>query len=104
MNDALVRSFPVPENWDTIDWVTLSNQLVDALESNATKKTINTKQGHVIEYDEISAAKSKELIDRIDEQLSRLYGLSQEHADFIKNYDVKYRLAGADEVEPGSDE
>ena len=104
VNDALVRSFPVPANWDTIDWITLSDQLVDALESDATKKTINTKQGHVIEYDEISASKSKELIDRIDEQLSRFYGLSQEQADFIRNYDIKYRLAGADEVEPGSDE
>ena len=104
VNDTLVRSFPVPENWDTIDWIKLSNQLVDGLESDATKKTINTKQGHIIEYDEISAAKSKGLIDQIDEQLSRIYGLSQEHADFIKSYDVKYRLAGADEVETGNDE
>lgn len=104
VNDALVRSFPVPENWDTIDWIRLSNQLVDGLESDATKKTINTKQGHIIEYDEISAAKSKGLIDQIDEQLSRIYGLSQEHADFIKSYDVKYRLAGADEAETGNDE
>jgi hypothetical protein len=78
--------------------------LVDGLEGDATKKTINTKQGHVIEYDEISAAKSKDLIDRIDEQLSRIYELSQEHADFIKNYDIKYRLAGADKEEPGIDE
>jgi hypothetical protein len=48
-------------------------------------KTIRTKQGHVIEYDEISAAKSKDLIDRIDERLSDVYGLNGEHADFIKN-------------------
>jgi hypothetical protein len=104
VNDALVRSFPIPAKWDTIDWVRLSNELVDGLERDATKKTINTKQGHVIEYDEISAAKSKELIDRIDEQLCRIYGLNQEHLDFIKNYDVKYRLAGADELEAGNDE
>lgn len=104
VNDSLVRSFPIPENWNTIDWAMLSNRLIDRLERDATKKAINTKQGHVIEYDEISAAKSKEMIDRIDEQLSRIYGLSGEHSDFIKNYDVKYRLAGADEAEPGNDE
>ena len=104
VNDALVRSFPIPANWHTIDWLTLSNQLIDALENDAIKKTINTKQGHAIEYDEISAAKSKELIDRIDDQLARIYGLSKEHADFVKNYDVKYRLAGADEAETGNDE
>ena len=73
VNDALVRSFPVSGNWDTIDWLNLSNQLIDNLECNATRKTINTKQGHVINYDEISAAKSKELIDRIDERLSQIY-------------------------------
>ncbi|MFZ5834982.1 MAG: Eco57I restriction-modification methylase domain-containing protein [Pseudomonadota bacterium] len=104
VNDALVRSFPVPANWETIDWIKLCDDLVDSLESDAIKKTIRTKQGHVIEYDEISAAKSKDLIDLIDEHLSQIYNLNQEHADFIKNYDVKYRLAGADEVEPGNDE
>ncbi|MBX4912017.1 MULTISPECIES: DNA methyltransferase [Rhizobium] len=104
VNDALVRSFPIPANWDTIDWVRLSNKLVDSLERDAIQKTINTKQGHVIEYDEISAAKSKGSIDRIDEELSLIYGLGLEEADFIKNYDIKYRLAGADEVESGADE
>lgn len=104
VNDALVRSFPVPENWATIDWVALSDQLVDSLEGDATKRTIYTKQGHVIEYDEIAAAKSKDLIDRVDRQLARIYGLSREHADFIENYDVKYRLAGSDEAETGSDQ
>ncbi|MBO9128007.1 DNA methyltransferase [Rhizobium sp. 16-488-2b] len=104
VNDALVRSFPIPGNWETIDWVKNSDQLVDSLERDATKKTISTKQGHVIEYDEISAANSKDLIDRIDEQLARIYDLTCEQADFIKNYDVKYRLAGADEVATGSDE
>ena len=42
---------------------------------------------------------AKELIDRIDERLSEIYGLNGEQADFIKNYDVKYRLAGTDETE-----
>jgi len=89
-----VRSFPIPENWEGADWVGLSDRLIDSLESSARKKTIITKQGHVIEYDEISAAGSKELIDEIDDQLARIYGLSAENLDFIKNYDIKYRFAG----------
>jgi hypothetical protein len=103
VNDALVRSFPVPAGWESIDWVTLCDDLVRNLQKDAVKKTIKTKQGHTIKYDEISAAKSKELIDRIDERLSEVYGLNGEEADFIKNYDVKYRLAGTDETEAGSD-
>ena len=104
VNDSLVRSFPIPANWNSVDWEGLSDTLIDALESNATRKTIRTKQGHVIEYDEISAAKSKELIDQIDEKLARLYGLSAMHAEFIRNYDIKYRLAGADDAEADGDE
>ena len=104
VNDALVRTFPVPASWDRISWVELCDDLVDSLESDAIKKIIRTKQGHVIEYDEISAAKSKDLIDRIDGHLSELYGLSKEHADFIRNYDVKYRLAGTEEGNSGGEE
>jgi hypothetical protein len=99
VNDALVRSFPIPSNWETVDWLKLCDRLVGSLEANAIKKTIRTKQGHTIKYNEIAAAKSKDLIDQIDERLSEIYELSQEDTDFIKNYDIKYRLAGTDEAE-----
>jgi hypothetical protein len=104
VNDSLVRSFPIPKKWDTIDWIRLSDHLVDALERDATRKTINTKHGHVIEYDEISAAKSKIIIDQIDEKLGYIYGINHEHAEFIKNYDIKYRMAGANEENTGDSE
>jgi hypothetical protein len=98
VNDSLVRSFPITANWDEINWIEIADTLINSLEADASRKTINTKQGHVIEYDEISAARSKELIDRVDRELANIYGLSDEEADFIKNYDVKYRLAGVDEA------
>ena len=104
VNDALVRSFPVPPTWESVDWIKLSDQLIDSLESNATRKTINTKQGHVIEYDEISAAGSKVLIDKVDDELAKIYGLSREQADFVRNYDVKYRLAGTVETNTNFEE
>lgn len=104
VNDALVRSFPVSQNWRTVDWLKLCNELIDSLENGATKKTISTKQGHVIEYDEISAAGSKWLIDKVDDQLARIYALTPQQADFIKTYDIKYRLAGTDENKTEGDE
>ena len=104
VNDALVRSFPVPQNWRTVEWLKLCDELVDGLEKGATKKTIRTKQGHVIKYDEISAAGSKWLIDKVDDQLARIYALTPQQADFIKSYDIKYRLAGTDENQTEGEE
>ena len=101
--DALVRSFPVPAVWEAVDWSGLSDELANRMEADAVRKTINTRQGHVIEYDEISAAKSKNVIDAIDNKLAEIYCLEDSQLDFIRNYDIKYRLAGADEVDAGDD-
>jgi hypothetical protein len=40
----------------------------------------------------IYARKSKTIIDAIDDVLARHYGLTEQEATFIKNYDLKYRL------------
>lgn len=100
VNDALVRTFPIPEAWSAVEWMDLTNRLVDHLEAGAKPKTINTKQGHVIEYDEISATPSKFIMDEIDIELARIYGLSREAADYVVNYDIKYRTIGQDEEAP----
>jgi hypothetical protein len=101
VNDALVRTFPIPTTWEAVDWSRLCDELVDRMEGDAIRKTINTKQGHIIQYDEISAARSKDAIDAIDNRLAGIYGLEDGQLDFIKNYDIKYRLAGTDETEAG---
>ena len=94
INDSLVRRFPIPKNWDADgrDWSSLSAQVVDNLESNAKRKRINTKQGHVIEYDEISGASSKGHMDTIDKAMAEIYGLDDDELDYLINYDIKYRL------------
>lgn len=43
-------------------------------------------------------------IDQIDEKFAHLYGLSAMHTEFMRNYDIKYRLAGADDAEADGDE
>ena len=43
---------------------------------------------------------SKHIIDQIDGVLAKHYGFTDEELDFIRNYDIKYRLgADADEDE-----
>jgi hypothetical protein len=95
VNDSFVREFPVPANWDQVDWCDLSAKLMRSLNENATRKVISTKEGHKIEYDEISAVLSKSVIDEIDAALSDIFGLSATELDFLVNYDLKYR-AGSD--------
>jgi len=97
VNDDLVKSLPIPARWDDGSWLGLSESLSTSLESNATRKTIQTQQGHVIEYDEMKASRCKEDIDAIDLALGRHYGFTDEESDFIINYDIKYRMSGADE-------
>jgi hypothetical protein len=77
----------------------LSEHLSLSLTSHATRKTIRTKQGHIIEYDEMKASRAKSLIDEIDLELGKLFGLSDAETDFIINYDIKYRMGGTDEEE-----
>ena len=36
---------------------------------------------------------SKGIIHKIDRRLATLYGLSNEELDFIRNYDIKFRMS-----------
>ena len=96
VNDELVKDFPIPDRWDNQPWSKLTLQLFESLEKNATRKVIKTKQGHTIEYDEIKAALSKGMIDKIDRTLAEHYGFTNEELDFIINYDIKYRMGQED--------
>jgi hypothetical protein len=100
VNDSFVRQFPVPADWERVDWSTLCVQLMASLNHNAIRKVISTKQGHKIEYDEINAANSKMVIDEIEAALAEVYGFSQTDLDFVINYDLKYRVGSEPEEQP----
>ena len=95
INDALVRSFPVPSCAFHDSWLQMWKNLDSSLAGNGTLKTIRTKQGHTIEYVEMDAALSKAVIDEIDAALANHYGFTDEELDFIINYDIKYRMGDA---------
>ena len=103
INDGFVREFSIPTRWDQVDWRKLSDNLMKHLTANATRKTISTKQGHKIEYDEMNAMQSKAFIDEIDAALADAIGLSPEELDFVTNYDIKYRMGSGSE-EANTDE
>ena len=97
VNDELVKNFPIPDRWDNQSWSGLALQLFESLGKNAARKVIRTKQGHTIEYDEIKALLSKDVIDKIDVALAESYNFTRDELDFIINYDIKYRM-GQDEA------
>jgi hypothetical protein len=97
INDALIRDFRIPSESNPSDWIALESRLAESQKRYARRKTILTKQGHKIEYDEMDAPQSKSILDEIDTVLARHYGFTAEELDFILNYDIKYRLGrGAD--------
>lgn len=92
INDELIRDFRIPKNSDSAAWLKMEKRLAESQKKHAKRKTIHTKQGHTIEYDEMDASESKEIFDEIDTLLAASYGFTQEELDFILNYDIKYRL------------
>jgi hypothetical protein len=95
INDDFVRRFPLPSNAETAGWWLRGDEITRAIRTSSSKKAITTKQGYLIEYDEINAAKEKRSIDAIDQLLAKGFDLTDQELDFIVNYDIKYRL-GAD--------
>ena len=96
LSDTLVSNFPVSDALMTDKRLAkLNEELMEDLNHNAVRKTIETKDGDKISYAEFNASVSKPIADKIDAALARHYGFSDEELDFIVNYDIKYRL-GAD--------
>jgi len=69
-----------------------SDNLMADYRKNARRKTCQYKTTGKVEYDEFYPGQSKPIIDRIDNLLARHYGFTHEERDFIKNYDIKFRL------------
>ncbi len=91
INDSLVKGFPIPKRFDVEGFGALAGALDKDLRKNATRKTINTRHGDVIAYDELSASSSKSLIDEIDVSLATAYGFTDSESEYIRDYDMKYR-------------
>lgn len=95
-----IESFPIPvenlteENIKCLE--KLYSDYLNDIEKNAKiRKTIHYKNIH--KFKEYKIGKSKKLIDAIDDFIGPLYGLSEEEIEFIKNYEIKFRLYEKDD-------
>ena len=106
LSDTLAGNVPIPDELKgDPDLSALGRSLMKNLVSDATTKTISTKDGDKISYHEFRVGLSKPIIDEIDTLLAQRYGFTEEELDFIINYDFKYRMGvGGDAPEGESDD
>jgi hypothetical protein len=69
----------------------LAQQLMDDIEKNSEHRKMKFKHDHLT-VQCIYPRRSKEYIDKIDEELFEFFGFTPEEQDFIRSYDIKYRL------------
>lgn len=77
----------------------LGSQLFMDYERNSEVKLRIYKKKDRQEKQHFKIKKSKHIIDEIDKCLAKVYGFTQEELDYIKNYDIKYRMGDHDDDE-----
>ena len=93
-----IDNFPIPEiNKDLIIPIVKAYSVyLKDIEKNVIIHS-TTSYSNISEFKEYKINKSKHLIDKLDDLICPLYGLTAEETDYIKNYEIEYRLS--DEVE-----
>jgi len=69
-----------------------AKSLMDNYEEYKTRKETHYKTTGKVIYDEYYPRNGKYIIDKIDDLLGELYELDKNEVEFIKNYDIKFRL------------
>ena len=97
--DCEITSVPIPSLTDAQvdDLNKLYAEYLEDIEQNANvRQSSGNSTYHVSQFKEYKIVKSKSIIDRIDDYICPLYGLTDEERDFVKNYELEFRMAGDD--------
>ena len=92
-----IENFTIPifstKNLEFLE--TLYSRYLADIEINANTRTTSGKSTYNVDlFKEYKIVRSKTIIDEIDDYICPLYGLTQEETEFIKNYELEFRLAG----------
>jgi len=94
-----IEHFPVPSlNSEQIECLnTLYAEYLEDIERNARTRNSSSESTYNVEsFKEYKIVYSKPIIDRIDDYIAPIYGLTPQELDFIKNYEIGFRMAGDD--------
>lgn len=95
-----IENTPIPPlSNETIEKLDeLYKEYLADIEANANKRLTSGDSTYKVDsYKEYKIGKSKAIIDKIDDLICPLYGLSAEETNFIKNYEIEFRLSGEEE-------
>ena len=92
-----IENFTIPqltaENVEFLD--SLYSRYLRDIEAKANTRTTSGESTYNVDtFKEYKIVHSKSIIDEIDDYICPLYGLTKEETDFIKNYELEFRLAG----------
>jgi hypothetical protein len=91
-----ITSFPIDLNDfpDTLKTKlnSLVEQLMKSYDETSNKKINSRDNGNIIRIKEILPKFSKKLIDQIDDVLAGYYDFSEKESDFIKGFDLGFRM------------
>jgi len=73
--------------------VLYAEYLKDVENKAEIQKTTTSQTYNVAQFKVYRLRRSKQLIDRLDDLVCQLYELSSEEADFIKNYEIEFRMS-----------
>lgn len=65
------------------------------IEANANVRQ-TSRYANIDSFKEYKIGKSKKFIDKIDDFIYPLYDMTQEEIEFIKNYEIQFRLSDED--------
>ncbi len=92
-----IENFTIPQlSTENIEYLDkLYTRYLSDIEAKANIRTTSGKSTYNVDsFKEYKIVRSKTIIDEIDDYICPLYGLTEEETDFIKNYELEFRLAG----------
>lgn len=78
------------------------DRLMDDLKEHSATRVYNYRASGRVEYQEFYPHHSKPIIDEIDQTLATHYGFNPNETDYLLNFDIKYRMRGAEVEESTS--
>jgi len=91
-----ISSFPLP-SFDNEVLEKLNNLYTEYLEDIERNANVRITSGassyNVSTFKEYKIGRSKAIIDKIDDYIGPIYGLSNKEIEFVKNYEIEFRLS-----------
>jgi hypothetical protein len=96
-NPSDYSTFPVSASLKNENFSDLALRLIGCLDASTTQISVSHSKTGAIKIEQFRPRIAKPVIDDIDQVLSKHYEFDIEETDFIINYDIKYRMGGADD-------